>query len=291
MNTLGAEWRTDLQMGQVGFLTSEFYQPLGTRNGLFIAPRATLARRNLDIYQGSDRIARYDITSYYGGLDLGAAFTRYGEMRFGVIVGRSRATLDTGPPEFEPSPNNVPRGAFTFRALVDQLDSANFPREGFAASLDVIASTKALGARDEYVRWDVSAVGAYSWGRHTLSPVVRSAGAASGDTLPAYDLVQWGGFLQQSGLPAGALLGQRLDFGRLVYFYKLQDQKLIDGLYAGASVEVGRMERPLVPGNLTGTLLSGAVFFGADTPVGPVYIGYGVATGGNRSAYLFVGRP
>jgi NTE family protein len=46
-----------------------------------------------------------------------------------------------------------------------------------------------------------------------------------------------------------------------------------------------------VPGNLTGTLVSGAVFFGADTPVGPVYLGYGVMDGGYRSAYLFLGHP
>ena len=39
------------------------------------------------------------------------------------------------------------------------------------------------------------------------------------------------------------------------------------------------------------TSTSSAVFVGADTPIGPVYLGYGVATGGNRSAYLFLGRP
>ena len=290
-NALGAEWRTDVQMGQVAYLTTEWYQPLGTRNGLFIAPRATAVRRNLDLYLESDRIARYDLRTYYGSIDLGAAFTRYGEVRVGVSVGRSSASLDTGPPEFAPSPDSVARGAVTFRALLDQLDSASFPREGFAATLDVFASTKGLGARDDYVRWDLHAIGAKAWGRHSVHAMLRSAGAASGDTLPAYDLVQWGGFLQQSGLPAGALLGQRLSFGRLVYTYRAFEQRLLDGVYLGASAEAGRMDKPLVPGNLTGTLVSGALFVGADTPVGPVYLGYGVATGGHRSAYLFLGRP
>jgi NTE family protein len=135
-NALGAEWRTDVQMGQVGYLTTEWYQPLGTRSGVFIAPSATIVRRNIDIYQDSDRIARYDLASSYGSLDIGRAFTRYGEIRVGVRFGRSKATLDTGPPELEPSPSSIPRAAITFRALLDQLDNANFPREGFAGSLD-----------------------------------------------------------------------------------------------------------------------------------------------------------
>ena len=291
LNPLGAEWRTDLQAGQVTFLATEFYQPLGARNGLFIAPRASVSRRNLDLFYTDQRIASYNLRSYYGALDVGAAFTRYGEVRLGVLAGRTSATLDTGAPEYEPNPSSVPRGGFTLRAIVDQLDDANFPREGFAASLGVFASSKAVGARDTYTRWQLNGTAAYSWGRHTLMPSVRFVGAAGNDELPVYDLAQWGGFLQQSGLPAGALLGQRLEFGRLVYAYKLAEYALIPGVYAGASAEVGRMKSPFVPGNLTGTLVSGAVFFGVDTPVGPVYLGYGAMDGGYRSAYFFLGRP
>jgi NTE family protein len=291
LNTLGAEWRTDVQVGQVSYLTTEFYQPLGARNGLFIAPRATILRRNLDLFAEDNRIARYNVRTAYVSLDLGASFTRYGETRIGLAFGRSSATLDTGSPEFEPNPNNVRRAGVTYRAIVDQLSSASFPREGYAASLDVFASLKGLGARDEYSRYDFNAFGSHSWGRHTISLGGRFAGKASGDALPAYDIVQWGGFLQQSGLPAGALLGQRLSFGRAVYTYRLLEQKILEGFYVGGSAEVGRMDQPLVPGNLTGTLYSGALFFGADTPIGPVYLGYGLTSGGHSSAYFFLGRP
>jgi NTE family protein len=51
------------------------------------------------------------------------------------------------------------------------------------------------------------------------------------------------------------------------------------------------MDRPLVAGSLTGTLFSGALFVGADTPIGPIYLGIGTASGGHSSAYLFLGRP
>ena len=291
LNSLGAEWRTDMQVGQVSYLTTEFYQPLGARNGLFIAPRATMLRRNIDLFAEDDRIARYNLRTYFAAIDLGASFTRYGETRIGLAFGRSLATLDTGSPEFEPNPGKITRAGVTYRAVVDQLDSATFPREGFAAGLDVFASLKGLGARDNYTSYDFNFLGSKSWGRHTISAGGRFSGRATGDDLPAYDLVQWGGFLQQSGLPSGALLGQQLQFGRAVYTYRLAEQKLLDGLYVGASAEIGKMSDPVVPGNLTDTLYSSAIFFGADTPIGPVYLGYGFTSGGFRSAYFFLGRP
>ena len=35
----------------------------------------------------------------------------------------------------------------------------------------------------------------------------------------------------------------------------------------------------------------GSLFIGADTPLGPLYLGYGHAEDGNSSWYFFLGRP
>ncbi len=37
--------------------------------------------------------------------------------------------------------------------------------------------------------------------------------------------------------------------------------------------------------------LAGSVFVGLDSPIGPVYLAYGHAEGGNDSVYLFLGQP
>ncbi|MFO7639810.1 MAG: patatin, partial [Candidatus Competibacteraceae bacterium] len=34
-----------------------------------------------------------------------------------------------------------------------------------------------------------------------------------------------------------------------------------------------------------------SLFLGADTPMGPLYLGYGQAEGGNNSLFFFLGRP
>lgn len=86
-------------------------------------------------------------------------------------------------------------------------------------------------------------------------------------------------------------MGERLTFGRATYAYKLVEQKLFEGLYAGVSLEAGRMDKPLVAGSPAGLLKSTAAFLALDSPLGPLYLGYGWAADGNRSAYLFLGRP
>jgi len=80
-------------------------------------------------------------------------------------------------------------------------------------------------------------------------------------------------------------------FGRLVYTERLKQWSLLDGVYGGVSLEVGRMRRPLVPNNEQGVLQSAAVLLGVDTPVGPLYFGYGHVNRGFNSLYLFLGRP
>jgi NTE family protein len=38
-------------------------------------------------------------------------------------------------------------------------------------------------------------------------------------------------------------------------------------------------------------IAAGSLFLGADTPIGPVYLGFGVAEGGHNAAFFRLGRP
>jgi NTE family protein len=290
VDPLGAEWRTDFQMGRNSHIISEFYQPLETTRYFFVAPRVEINRDIVDLFQDNQRIARYNIRTSRAALDLGTAFTKYGEIRLGVLGGRLDATLETGSPVFEVRPGKIDQGAWTLKAQLDQLDNARYPRFGTSATFDVFASDKGLGATDQYKKWDASFLGAYSFGPHTIQVALKGGGEMGNDPLPRYDLFQWGGLLQQSGYRTGALLGERLAFGRIVYMGRIAQQQLFDGLYAGVSLEAGKMDKPLVPGSPTGLLKSVAAFFSIDSPLGPLYLGYGHAADGNHSVYLYLGQ-
>ncbi|GAB3758953.1 patatin-like phospholipase PlpD [Ramlibacter monticola] len=291
LNRLGAEWRWDAQVGRTTRLSTEFTQPLQRGQGLFVSPRFEFLRRPVDVFQADQRIASYDTTETQAGVELGAQFTRYGETRVGLVLARTRATLDTGLPVLEVASDYVSHTAFTWRALVDQLDNISFPRKGYGASFELIAARKALGGDLDYTKGELSGTYAHSFGEHTVALSARLGSALGSKPLPPGRQFQWGGFLQQSGYPTGALLGEELRFGRVVYYNRLHSWSVFGGLYGGASFEVGRMGKPLVPGNQEGTLYSGALLLGVDTPIGPLYLAYGHASRGLNAWYLFLGRP
>jgi NTE family protein len=56
INSLGAEWRNDLQVGRTSFIKSEFYQPLDERQYFFVAPRVELERRPVYVYSGDQHL-------------------------------------------------------------------------------------------------------------------------------------------------------------------------------------------------------------------------------------------
>ena len=292
LNRLGAEWRTDLQAGRTNRLETEFYQPIESSQTFFAAPYAGYQRRPIDVYKGEQRISRYDLDSAWVGADLGAQFTKYGETRLGIVGNVSRSWLDTGPAFLQATEGQKNYSAFQWRGLVDQLDSVNFPRSGYSASFNIFAARAALGSDATFTRGEASASYVTSFGDNTFSAAFKAGGIRSeSNPLPASAMFQWGGLLQQSGFPTGALLGQELEFGRLVYYRRLAQFSLLDGVYGGLSLEAGRMGRPLIPGNNTGTLYSAGLFLGVDTPVGPLYLGYGHANKGYGNFYLFLGRP
>ena len=56
------------------------------------------------------------------------------------------------------------------------------------------------------------------------------------------------------------------------------------------ALEIGEIGQQ-VTNNAPGTLRSFSVFFGLDSPVGPVYLAWGHAAAGNGAFYFFLGRP
>lgn len=181
--------------------------------------------------------------------------------------------------------------ALTVRAVLDQLDDLNFPRAGYGASLNVTSARKSLGSDANYTRLDASGTFVHSFGDHTFQLGAKVARRLGSDPLPVSEMFQWGGFLQLSGLPTGALAGEDLRFARLVYYNRIARWRLLDGMYAGFSLEAGRMRNNLLPANDLGTLYAGSLLLGVDTPIGPLYLGYGHANKGFDSFYVFLGRP
>jgi NTE family protein len=291
INSLGAEWRTDLQLGHQDRLSTEWYQPLDIDQLFFVAPYGELDRSVLDVFADSERVASYVLHEGRGGLDLGARLGRAGELRIGMLAARIRERLDEGPVALAPGPEQVGVGAWRLRLRADEYDRVVAPRWGFQGSAGLFASRAALGGQSSYTKWDVGGSAAQSVGDSTLDLGMTFKGRFGFNDIPRYDVSQWGGFLHLSGYRIDSLDGQSLQFARAIYRYRLAQLPLLNGIYTGLSLEAGRLGRPIVASNPTDTMKSASAFFLLDSPIGPLYLAYGRARDGNWSFYLYLGQP
>ena len=148
LNRLGAEWRTDFQLGTDPALLSEFYQPLSFDSRLFVAPRLELQQSNLNAFSMNDTVGRYRLTEGKLSLDFGRELGSIGEFRVGVYRGIGDARLKVG----DPALSNIDfetGGAFA-RLRFDSVDNSRFPRKGMLANIHWNLSRPGMGADHKF---------------------------------------------------------------------------------------------------------------------------------------------
>ena len=306
LNSFGGEWRNDVILGRDVLLSTELYQPLSARQYLFVAPNLRYSIDRFDLFADDLRFAEYRDQTTSVGIDLGANFIQYGEARVGARVGYRDFELRGGSVFILPGPGGVPVtlpesdsvhvGAFTLSATLDRLDNINFPRKGYFARGNLYASTDVLGADESYTRWDVRLSAPITWGAHTVEVLAAAGGKLGSDLVPLYDQFELGGFLNLSGLRRAQLRTEDFYFGRLIYRANVANVPLFEGVHVGGSLEIARL-RPLVPiwhgkpfsGDLT--VKAASVFLGVDSPLGPLFLGFGYESRYNMAVYLYLGRP
>jgi NTE family protein len=290
-NEAGAEWRNDIQIGRDRRLASRFFQPFGTGSLVNISPGAEIARRPVDLFIDGKRIAQYDISTTAYSLDLGADINRNAIARIGLVGGRDKANLAIGPPALFGNAS-FKQGGVRLRAIYDNQDDLNFPREGRVFSIDYLASMTGLGASENYRRLEANYSDQVSFGRHTIGVAARY-GRAYNSALSIFDQFSLGGFLQLSGYRPNELLGDRMSFGRLTYSQRLPlTQSLLGSrVFVGASIEAGKISEPFQPTDEARARTSLGIYLGADTALGPLYLGYGRARDRGSILYFFLGQP
>jgi NTE family protein len=291
LNKFGAEWLAEAQVGQNSYFFTEFYQPLEERGRLFVAPYGVIGQFTRGIFVGDDRVAEYRVKQADVGLDLGAALGTWGEVRFGPVFRWINAEVDTGPPALPDVRVNA--SGLRFKLFGDRQDTAFFARSGESLRIDAYEALTALGADQGYRRAQALWTGSYSFGPHTLNGTLMG-GSGFGSDLPAYDAFTLGGPFRLSGYRINQFAGDATAFAMLRYYHQILrlPSLLGSGIYVGASAEVGRMNGLYTEsGSSSGTLYSGSAFIGAESFLGPAYLGVGFGGGGNVTAYFLLGVP
>jgi NTE family protein len=290
INDLNGEMRIQGILGTTLSLFGELYQPLDPAGRFFIAPAAVVRDREISLFDDADRLAEARVTeaiaSFRAGVNLSDNLSVFGLASRGIgnvrkVTGRN---------------DDVPDGSFDTASVgaglyYDTLDTLNFPREGGLLLTSYEWSPEALGADEEFQQVSASANIFRSWGDHTFG--LGGIGGATWAGDPGLtDLLQLGGPFRLSGLTTGAISGEAALLGRVVYYNRLRQfgPAFLDvPLYLGTSLEYGDVFEDTDDVALNDMLFGGSVFLGADTFMGPAYVGYGYTEGGEHSIYLLVG--
>jgi NTE family protein len=295
VNSLGAEWRNEVQVGRHQRLSTEFYQPLNAAETFFLSASAERRRRlgevSVQIAEGltTRPLAEYASRETRVLLDLGIAFGRYGELRFGPVYEQQSVTPRIGDlslPSFRANQSGV-QASFT----IDQRSSAVFAKSGYRIEASAQKALDALGASTSFTRYQWLAEHALSIGSNTVDFAVRGGSVSRSEGL-GYPQFELGGFLQLSGLRSGQLRGDRMSFARVKVMRQIGTMPAFGrGIYVGGSFEAGKVDGGATALEFSRSVFGGSLFLGLDTSIGPLYLGAGRASGGNHSAYLFLGRP
>ncbi|MDY6945202.1 MAG: patatin-like phospholipase family protein [Pseudomonadota bacterium] len=291
LNGLGAEWLTDLQIGDNPKLFTEFYQPLSLASRYFVAPSFDFEERSVFQQRDRDLLAEYRVRTMQGGLDVGREISNWGEVRLGMRRGTGRARVLIGDPTLPV--DEFDRGGYFARFSYDKLDSIFFPRHGQQFEFQWRGERSNIGSEENLDAFETSWLVARSFDRHTFIFWLEGGTTADAEFARPENFYSLGGFLNLSGLPPGYLAGPHYGIGRLIYQRRVGrgGQGVLDfPAYAGMSLEAGNTWLDSSDASFGDLRKNASLFFGVDSPLGPVYLAAGYDQEGEKAFYLFLGR-
>jgi len=289
LNRAGAEWRNTLSLGEYAGVRSEWYQPTGELSEFFVQPYLDYRAYELLFRPGEDVLADFRLSRARVGVDAGWNLSPIERLTVGLVRGHSNIDQRIGGVGFDVRLDGD-FGAFAAGYVRDTLDSVVFPTDGSRFDSGLLAFRNGLGSEDDGEILRLSYDRAWSQGRHRW--LLGARGQASyGEPDVVAGLAELGGFLNVSGYGERELLGLNSLLFRGVYYRRLGNDGALFSLpaYVGGSLEAGNVWLRREDLGLDDLRGAASVFVGVESPLGPVFLGYGRSERGIDSFYLHFG--
>jgi len=294
LNSLGAEWRNEVQLGYYNNVSTSFYQPLDIRQRFFVEPVAFWRRSWEDLFDEGDRIARYRFSDIGAGVDLGTNLSKNAQFRVGYFSTHRKTRVDTGFQELPEVDRND--AGLAVSATYDSRDTAFNPTRGVVAALEYRYVDESLGADLDWERAEFG-LGLTLPVRRDVVWVTLAGGSSLDSRLPPDRAFTMGGPGSFPGLELGELRVTDYWSASGSYLWKIKDITTIRGqaLYAGVRLTAGDVTeyRQLLieDPDADDLIYGGSVYLTGRTPVGPLTLGVGATSNDSWSLWIAVGRP
>jgi NTE family protein len=295
LNSLGAEWRNEVQIGYYNQLSTALYQPLDVAQRFFVEPMVFWTREWQDIFLEGERLARYNFSEWGGAIDLGVNLGDDAQVRVGYLYTKRDVEVDTGS-------TLLPEGERTDAGLMaaatyDSRDTAFNPTRGIAAALEYRYSDESLGADLDWQRIELG-LGVAVPVRKDVVWVTLAGGSDLDTDLPLDRTFMLGGPGSFPGFELGELRVTDYWTASGSYLWKIKDIMSIRGqaLYAGIRLEAGqafgRLEAALDPNfDEDDMIYGGSLYVAGRTQAGPLTVGLGTTSEDSWALWIAIGRP
>lgn len=286
-----AEWRLKLGLGDQSELGLAWHAPMVNHDQFYLKPYVNwraFNQRGFTLAQQAE-LARFRWNRGKLGLQWGYDFDHANRLFAQLETGRDKLDLIVGPAALS-GIDGQRYGTLSLGYIHDSLDHASFPTQGSQFSFDVIHYAEQLGTDLSGTAYHMDWKRAFTWHHHKIFAGLKAA-TTSNDELSLQALNFLGGLGHLSGLTERQIGGTEMFLTRLVTTRELGQQAglLNMPLHLGFSLEAGNVwgQRDLF--DLDDLIYSGSVFLGMDTPLGPLFLGYGRTNQDQDAIYLQFG--
>ena len=288
INDLNGELRTGIQFGADPLIVGEWYQPLDPRSHYFVDTSLKYGAKSIGVYNSDYKhIADYRAKGSEVDVAVGREISTFSEVRLGYGYRTGEVKVETGPPDW--SAFNYNTALLYGRLSFDRLDNYDFPNQGWLSVLQYSSGREALGSDVNFEQFTLRGSKFIPIDEDNVFGMGGLLYTTLAGTAEIQDRYRLGGFLNLSGFANDSLSGQQAALLNALYYHRFKSTRLLSW-YGGASLEYGGVWEDKADIGSDG-IAAGSLFLGADTPIGPVYLGFGQAEQGNSAIFFNLGRP
>ncbi|BBP43753.1 patatin-like phospholipase family protein [Thiosulfativibrio zosterae] len=300
-NSMGGEWRNEMQFGDTVLLHTAYYQPFNDRHEYFIKPFVEYRDHVYRIVDTENRNLYSEFRLEHQAQSFGVYFgyNLSQQLNVSLKLYAEKGELALGPKTSAQVKTNYYDKITALELSYDTLNQVSFPDRGTRFNAQILNNRESWSDLPLAQEWQMEFSKFHSIGRHTFNGFFQYSDSDNNSLANIHSFKTLGGFQRLSGYAEDALFGDRLIFGRIKYQYRLSgntSRTLNFPLYIGTTLEAGNVFDATTADNkrsnidLNKLLYASSVFVGLNSFIGPVYLAYGYQNTKNQSLYLYFGK-
>jgi len=300
VNSRGGEASLSLEIGTNLGATFEYLQPFGSEGRYFVSPIVSLRGEEVLFDLGDERLGEFWEQRADARVRLGRELGDWGVIAAEVItsVGEIDTVVTSRPSLTSGASYDLVGGGVYFG--IDTLNRTTWPTRG----LQLLASGELLYDWDteaEARRYNLSATQTAEFGPVGLNLRLQAEGVEDDADRPT-QILSLGGFRRISAFAEDSLPTDQYVLATADVFYRVTGSEAILNVpfYVGGTLEYAVVSFDLYENPVFGfdaeaegrddEGFAGSLYLGSDTPIGPIYLGYGASEFGDTALFLHIGR-